>query len=180
MITRNGRNYVLDAEIWLPRSPDELFAFFSNAQNLVKITPAFLQFNILTPTPIVMMQGTIIDYRLKVRGLPIRWRTLIEEWNPPHRFVDVQTRGPYTLWRHEHTFTPHKDGTLIRDRVEFRSRGGILAPLLHRLIVNRDVQMIFHHRTFVLRTTFGGQSEPRLAVLGIHSSAMGVEVMHQQ
>lgn len=155
MITMCGRNYAFDAELWLPQAPEELFAFFSDAHNLQVITPAFLRFHVLTPKPIDMHAGTLIEYRLKVRGVPIRWLTKITEWEPPHRFVDEQLRGPYRLWQHEHSFTEHDGATKIRDHLEFRSRGGPVAPILHRLFVNRDVESIFQYRTRVLSERFG-------------------------
>lgn len=161
MLTTCRDHYTITAELWLPQPPEHVFEFFSDAHNLEAITPAMLNFKVLTPQPIVMAEGTLIDYKLKVRGVPMRWTSRITVWNPPHRFVDEQVRGPYKLWRHEHTFTPHEGGTLARDRVDFLSRGGVFAPLLHRLLVNRDVQAIFDHRTAALRDHFGSQDEPK-------------------
>ena len=98
------REFTLQTELWLPRLRDEVFPFFAEARNLETLTPAWLKFEVLTPAPIAMRPGMPIDYRIRVHGLPIRWRTEIAEWDPPRRFVDVQLRGPYTLWHHTHTF----------------------------------------------------------------------------
>lgn len=150
---KHGRNTVVLAEQSLPRPIDEVFAFFSDAANLEKITPPSVRFHILTPTPIGMEVGTLIDYKLRIKGLPIRWRTRISEWDPPHKFADEQLKGPYHLWYHTHWFKPDGDGTLIGDRIEYRPRGG---PLINALFVKRDVKAIFTHRQQVLAEMFGG------------------------
>src|SRR5437879_11082641 len=97
--------HTFESELWLPRSPEELFTFFSNAANLEQITPAWLNFRMLTPLGRGIGEGSLIDYRLRVHGFPVRWRTRINAWEPPNRFVDEQTRGPYRRRVHEHTFT---------------------------------------------------------------------------
>jgi len=138
-------------ELWLPLPPEELFPFFANAANLEAITPPWLQFHIDTQLPVVMQAGTLIDYRLRVRGLPLRWRTRINVWEPPHRFVDEQLRGPYRRWVHEHTFEACDGGTLARDRVSYA------VPcdwLVHRWFVRPDVERIFQFRAEALRRKF--------------------------
>lgn len=142
----------LTSELLLPGTPEEVFPFFADAGNLERITPPWLNFHLLTPGPIAMGAGTLIDYRLRLRGLPLRWRTLISEWQPPHRFVDCQIRGPYRLWRHEHTFEPRGGQTLCRDRVTYAHRGG---PLLERLLVRPDLERIWAFRREALRRAFG-------------------------
>lgn len=127
----------------IPRSLDETFAFFADAWNLEAITPPWLRFRIATPRPIPMAAGTLIDYRLRLWGVPVKWRTRIETWKPPVRFVDMQLRGPYRWWWHEHTFEPHPQGTLMRDRVEFRAAFDALAT---PLFVRRSVEQIFDYR----------------------------------
>ena len=151
---QNGRNTVVLAEQRLPRPIDEVFTFFSDAANLERITPSSVRFHILTPTPIDMKVGTLIDYKLRIKGLPVRWRTRISECDPPHRFADEQLKGPYHLWLHTHWFKPEGDGTLIGDRIEYRPRGG---PLINTLFVKRDVKAIFTHRQKVLAELFGGE-----------------------
>lgn len=132
------------ASVWLPRPRAEVFPFFAEARNLESLTPPWLRFEVLTPEPIVMRPGTLIDYRIRVHGVPIRWRTEIAEWRPPQRFVDVQLRGPYTLWHHTHTFEERDGGTLCRDVVRYRPIGG---ALMNWLFVRRDVERIFAYRS---------------------------------
>lgn len=143
----------LRRETTVPRSLEETFAFFSDAGNLDALTPPWVGFRILTPLPIDMRRGTLIDYRIRIRGIPIRWRTEITEWDPPHRFIDVQLKGPYQWWHHEHRFEPCKEGTRIVDEVEFRAP---LHWISHPLIVERDVRRIFSYRAEALQRTFGG------------------------
>jgi ligand-binding SRPBCC domain-containing protein len=128
---------------WLPRKLDELFPFFANARNLEQLTPPWLRFSVLTPEPIPMRAGTQIDYRLRWRGIPLRWRSEIERWDPPHSFVDRQIKGPYRLWHHEHLFSERDGGTLIEDRVDYAVWFGVIAQ---RLMVRRDVEAIFAFR----------------------------------
>jgi len=139
-------------EIWLPLPPEELFPFFADAANLDAITPKWLHFRIVTPRPVEMREGALIDYKLRVHGLPLRWRTLIREWNPPHSFVDEQLRGPYRQWVHRHTFEPQNGGTLARDVVHYAVPFDFIA---HPLFVRRDIEKIFQHRQKALREMFG-------------------------
>jgi ligand-binding SRPBCC domain-containing protein len=142
------------AELWLPLPPTELFPFFADAANLEALTPPWLHFRIVTPQPIVMGEGTLIDYRLRVHGLPLRWRTRINIWQPPHRFVDEQLRGPYRMWIHEHRFEAHAGGTLARDHVQYAVP---LDLLLHRYFVRPDIARIFACRAAVLARRFARQ-----------------------
>lgn len=146
------KEFKLHTELWLPPPPAELFPFFAEARNLEAITPPWLHFKVLTPAPILMRPGTLIDYRIRIHGFPVRWRTEIVEWNPPQRFVDVQLCGPYTLWHHTHTFEERDGGTLCRDEVRYRPRGGVV---MNWLFVRRDVARIFNHRRQRLREIFG-------------------------
>lgn len=143
--------HVFESELWLPVPREKVFPFFADARNLEVITPPWLNFHILTPGEIPMRVGAIIDYQLRIRGLPIRWRTEITGWNPPHSFMDEQRRGPYRLWRHTHTFTEKDRGTLCHDRVEYAVLGG---ALINKLFVRRDVETIFNYRTEALKKHF--------------------------
>jgi ligand-binding SRPBCC domain-containing protein len=141
--------HVLTREQRLPGSPDEVFPFFGDARNLEAITPPWLGFRVITPEPIAMAPGTLIEYRLRLHGVPIRWRTTIAVWDPPRRFVDVQLSGPYRMWHHTHDFAPAADGsgTLMRDTVRYALPFGPLGALAHRLLVRRDLDRIFDYRT---------------------------------
>ncbi|HKI69625.1 MAG TPA: SRPBCC family protein, partial [Verrucomicrobiae bacterium] len=112
------KTHTFAAELWLPQNRETIFRFFADAHNLETITPPWLSFYVLTPGQIEMNQGTLIDYRLRVHGVPLRWQSEITVWEPPLRFVDVQRRGPYRRWIHAHTFESRDGGTLCGDYVE--------------------------------------------------------------
>jgi len=143
--------FTLTSEQWLPRPLPEVFAFFADAGNLDALTPGWLRFEILTPRPIAMRVGALIDYRLRLRGLPIRWQSEISEWSPPRRFVDEQRHGPYRLWHHTHTFAEVDGGTAVSDIVRYRVVGG---ALVNTLFVKRDLQKIFAYRQQKLAELF--------------------------
>jgi ligand-binding SRPBCC domain-containing protein len=140
----------------LPRPRAEVFDFFADAHNLEAITPDFLRFRVLTPGPIAMREGTLIDYRLSLFGVPFGWRTRIEAWEPGVRFVDAQLRGPYRRWHHTHVFEDAPGGTLMTDRVEYELPLGPLGGLAHALVVRRQLDAIFAHRRRVIAARFGG------------------------
>ena len=164
-ITHEGGNrYVLTMTQRLAPPPEALFPFFADAHNLQEITPDTVKFEVVTPPPIEMREGAIIDYRLRIKGVPQRWRTEITVWDPPRRFVDEQRYGPYKRWHHEHTFTPEGGasgggggggGTRCDDRIEFEIGMGPLGRLAAVLFVKRDVKKIFTHRAKVLEAKFG-------------------------
>ena len=147
--------YTLRREQFVARPVEEVFQFFSEAANLQEITPAYLDFRILTPQPIEIREGTLLDYRLKWHGLPVRWRTRIVEWRRPYRFVDVQLKGPYRLWHHTHTFEAKDGGTHMTDVVNYALPLGPLGALAHALMVGRDVEGIFDFRREKIQTMFG-------------------------
>jgi len=159
----------LERTTHVPRPIDEVFAFFADARNLEELTPPWLGFSIVTPRPIEMVRGTLIDYRLRVHGLPLTWRSEITAWDPPHRFVDEQRKGPYRLWHHEHLFeevveegepddAPAETGepegpqaTRVIDRVDYAV---LFDPLVHAF-VKRDLETIFDYRQERLQAIFG-------------------------
>jgi ligand-binding SRPBCC domain-containing protein len=147
--------YHHQAEIRLPKPLHEVFPFFSEAYNLEELTPPWVKFQILTPRPITMEVGTLIDYRIRVRGIPLRWRTRIDVWEPPHRFVDTQLRGPYRRWVHEHVFEADGDETICRDNIEYAVWGG---PWVQRFWVGPDVTRIFKYRQRRMLQLFGVKS----------------------
>lgn len=143
--------HTFSTELWLPHNRARVFSFFADAHNLETITPPWLRFEVLTPSPIRIQAGTRIDYRLRLRGLPMRWQSEITVWDPPARFVDEQRRGPYRRWLHTHSFEEKDGGTLCRDHVEYAVLGG---HLVNWLLVRRDVGKIFRYRETVLRRLF--------------------------
>ena len=140
---RRERAYRLRCAVLLPNSQETLFAFFSDAFQLQRITPDWLNFQILTPAPIILRQGSLIDYQIRLHGIPIRWRTEISSWEPPFAFTDRQVRGPYLLWEHLHRFESTPSGTLAIDDVCYRVPGG---RLLNWLFVENDLRRIFDYR----------------------------------
>jgi ligand-binding SRPBCC domain-containing protein len=146
---RMGR---LSTSLVVPRPHADVFAFFAEAANLQRITPPWVDFRIVSPQPVEMRVGALIDYRLKVHGIPIRWRSTISAWDPPHLFIDEQLIGPYRRWVHTHRFRPVAGGTEVVDEVEFRAPFGWPAE---RLFVQRDVRAIFLHRQQAILDAFG-------------------------
>jgi ligand-binding SRPBCC domain-containing protein len=135
----------LRQEQFVPRPRDEVFEFFSEARNLERLTPPWLNFEIVE-IPEQLSEGALIRYRLKLRGLPIHWTTRIEEWTPGERFVDTQIAGPYALWHHTHEFEDAEGGTLIRDIVRYRVPFGPLGEVVRRALVEPDTKKIFNYR----------------------------------
>ena len=129
----------------------EVFEFFSNAHNLAVITPLSMHLEILTPAPIDMFVGTRIDYQFKLHGIPVRWQTEITEWNPPYGFADEQSRGPYRLWRHTHTFDDTENGVVVGDWVEYAVWGN---GLIDKFVVRPDIEKIFAYRSKQLNEIF--------------------------
>lgn len=149
-------HYLLERRQVLRRDLDEVFAFFADARNLVEITPPFLDFEITTQAPIEMRSGALIDYRIKLFGVPVRWRTEIESFDPGVSFVDRQLRGPYRWWRHTHTFTRVPEGTLMCDEVDYDVGFGPLGSVARALFVRRTLQKIFDYRAAVVAKLFDG------------------------
>ncbi len=126
--------------------PDEVFPFFAEARNLGQITPPFLHFRVLSQEPAEMGTGTLLRYRIRLHGVPVRWLTRIEQWQPARRFVDLQLKGPYRYWHHTHDFEPDSGGTLMRDTVRYAMRAGPIGEVVHDRLVVRDLAKIFDYR----------------------------------
>lgn len=149
------KEYRLVREQLIPASLETVFRFFADAANLDFLTPPWLHFQIKTPLPIVMQTGTLIDYTIRWRLVPVRWRTEILDWSPPMKFVDQQISGPYKLWHHTHTFQENASGTLMTDTVRYALPLGWLGRLSHSVLVHRDLQAIFDYRYQKIAERFG-------------------------
>ncbi len=149
------KNYRFNTEQFIPRSIEEVFDFFSRAENLEVITPPWLKFRIITALPIDMQEGTLIDYRLQLFGLPFNWKTRITEWQPPFLFVDRQLSGPYSLWEHEHRFEKKDGGTLMFDTVDYNFQAGIARALINHWFVSKRIHQIFAYRRYKIEELLG-------------------------
>lgn len=161
------RIHTLHREQRLEGTPEEVFPFFADAHNLEALTPPLLRFRVITPRPIDLYPGALIQYALRVRGVPVSWLTSIQRWDPPHAFVDTQVRGPYALWHHTHTFAPTEDGrgTLMTDTVRYAIGFGPLGALAHALVVRRDVEAIFAFRALQIPRLLADLRHPSRAPL---------------
>ena len=138
---------------------EQAFAVYGDALNLEPMTPPWLHFEVLTPKPITLGAHALLDYKLRLHGVPIHWQTRIEIWEPPLRFVDIQVRGPYTLWEHTHLFEEDAEGRVaIRDRVRYEIPLGPLGEIADRLFVRRDLRRIFDFRAEAVRQRLPSQS----------------------
>lgn len=142
----SASSYLLRTQMIAPVSIQEAFAIFEDPRNLAKITPPWLNFQIITPEPIVMKKDAVFDYRFKWVGLPMSWQTIITDYEPPFYFVDFQAKGPYTLWKHSHTFKPSAEGTIVTDEVEFILPLGILGKIALKAGVSEQLKQIFRFR----------------------------------
>jgi ligand-binding SRPBCC domain-containing protein len=151
--------YTLHREQWISRRIDEAFAFFADARNLEEITPSWLGFKIVSMNTDSIEEGTTILYRLRLHGMPLHWRTDICEWNPPHCFVDEQTKGPYKRWRHTHRFEAHGSRTKMIDEVQYSLPFGVLGRIVHAVKVRKDLSRIFDYRRRQMDALFGQLGE---------------------
>ncbi|MEO7357969.1 MAG: SRPBCC family protein [Ignavibacteria bacterium] len=148
------KTHVHEKVIVIDKSLNEVFGFFSKAENLNRITPPALGFNIKTPLPIKMKAGTIIEYTIRLNGLKILWRSEITKWDPPYSFEDTQIKGPYKIWVHEHKFENIDGKTKMTDTIKYLSPGGIFEFIPHNLFVKRKVESIFEFREKILKDIF--------------------------
>jgi ligand-binding SRPBCC domain-containing protein len=151
-IRRNSAGWSLSASQVVPADIEEVFQFFSDAENLDVLTPPWVHFQLVSPRPVEMQTGTLIDYELRLRKIPIRWRSEITDWQPPFRFVDVQLNGPYRVWIHTHLFEPLPEGTRILDHVHYNVWGG---RFVNAVGVKRDLLKVFAFRAQALQSIFG-------------------------
>ena len=160
---RDRGGFRLTTELAVAAPLEEVFDFFADAFQLETITPPWLHFTVQTQRPIAMRQGTEIDYKLRLHGLPIRWRSTISLWDPPCQFVDEQVQGPYRHWRHRHTFERVEGGTRVCDTVDYAVPLGFI---MHRLLVRRDLTTIFKYRRDALERRFAPLANDQVAATG--------------
>lgn len=146
--------HTIERKQFVPKPLKEVFAFFATPENLARLTPRSLDFQIMTPPPIEMKAGTVFDYQIRLAGLPVRWTTLIDTYDPPHRFVDVQIKGPYSFWHHTHIFREIEGGTEVSDRVVYSMPFGVLGNLINSVWVRKDLDHIFSYRMKVIGDIF--------------------------
>ena len=142
--------YELNKAQFINQPIDVVFNFFSKPENLALITPSKLAFKILTPTPITINKGTLIDYTIRLMRFPVHWRTLITKYNPPYEFVDEQIKGPYLFWHHTHTFKAVNGGSEIKDKVKYSIPMGYLGQFIHKIWIKKDLEKIFEYRKKVI------------------------------
>lgn len=141
-------------ECLIKQPVEKVFDFFSKVENLNLITPEKLHFKILSPLPVHIQNGMLIDYKIRLNGIPFSWKTMITDWEPPFRFVDTQIKGPYSVWIHEHTFTKHPEGTIMKDRVDYLAKGWIFEPVINKIFVSKKLEYIFDYRQSKLKLIF--------------------------
>lgn len=147
------RAHLLERDQSVPLGVEEAFSFYGDPANLERITPPWLRFRVLDPRPASLSAGARLEYSLVLHRFPVRWITEIRSWEPPHRFVDFQVKGPYALWEHTHTFEPVDGGTLIADQVRYAIPYGPLGALAHVAFVRRDLRRIFDYRRDAVATS---------------------------
>ena len=149
------KTYNLEFEQFIDLPIEDVFDFFSKPENLSLITPPRLRFDILTPTPLEMKEGQLIDYSLKILYLiKLHWRTLITDYQKPYKFIDQQIKGPYTLWHHTHTFEEKDGGTLIKDNLKYVIPFGWIGRVIHFIYIKHDISGIFQYRHKILNDIF--------------------------
>ncbi len=149
--------YTLKFEQKINKPIEEVFSFFSKPENLALITPPKLNFKILTPTPIEMKEGQLIDYTIKLYGFEVRWRTLITEYEYPKKFIDQQIKGPYSMWHHVHTFYDHGDCVHMVDEINYSISFGLIGELINKLLIKKDLIEIFNYRKNIIDKHFKGE-----------------------
>jgi ligand-binding SRPBCC domain-containing protein len=145
---------IISRETLVNKQIDEVFEFFTKAENLNIITPPELNFKIITSLPIEMKKGTLIDYKIKLSGIQFSWKTEITLWEPPFGFIDTQLKGPYKIWIHEHIFVSQGNGTVVKDIVSYLPPGWLIEPVIHKLVVKKKLEQIFDYRQNKIKSIF--------------------------
>ena len=153
------RIYTLERQQVVPADIKEVFAFFCTPENLGRLTPQWLGFQLLTPLPLSVRRGALIEYALHWLGFPLRWTTLITAFEQPHRFVDEQLRGPYSFWHHTHAFQSVPGGTEMTDAVRYAMPCGLLGRFTHMLVIKHQLTRIFDYRAAIVDAIFREQSD---------------------
>ncbi|MBN8712101.1 MAG: hypothetical protein BGO12_17580 [Verrucomicrobia bacterium 61-8] len=156
----DSSDHILERTTRIPRPLAEVFPFFADARNLARITPPSMGFQITSAQPLEMRRNLMIEYRLRILGIPLRWSSLISEWSPPHRFIDEQVTGPYARWTHLHEFIAEGDTTVMRDEVRYRLPFGLLGNLALPF-VKMQLRHIFDYRESAIRCLFSTPPAPR-------------------
>ena len=166
--------YTLERQQWVRQPLDQIYEFFERPENLSLITPPSLDFNLLTPSPVTMEQGRIIDYTIRFLGLPVRWRTQISTYQTAECFVDEQLKGPYSFWHHTHRFENYKGGTLLYDEVRYALPLYIPTPLvsiLHSLLIRPKLEQIFDFRRDEFDRRFNNDGVGNTAVVRLYGGS---------
>lgn len=138
----------------VPGSLESVFDFFNRPENLEKLTPRFLKFRVLTPAPLAMHNGAVFDYGIRLLGFPMRWTSIITHYEPPHSFVDIQLRGPYSFWHHKHSFVQREGGVEVIDEVHYDVGFAFVGNIVNALIIKHQLRLIFSHRQKVIQELF--------------------------
>ena len=152
-------SYELKRNQFIPQPIDIVFSFFSKPENLEIITPKNLHFSILTSMPINMKTGQVIDYLIRLKGIKIRWSSLITSYEPPHSFVDEQIRGPFSNWIHSHIFKEKNGGTIIIDQIDYSIPFGLIGGIANYIFVEKDLGYIFDYREKAIMDIFNNHSD---------------------
>ena len=146
--------YTLKKSITVPGSLDTVFEFFNRPENLEKLTPANLKFNILTPSPVTMHNGAVFDYTIGLMGIPMRWTSIITNYDPPHHFVDIQLKGPYAYWHHKHSFEAKAEGVEVTDEIHYEIGFSLFGKVVLRPVIQRQLKAIFSFRAHAIKGLF--------------------------
>ena len=139
-------NFTIYRSQFIDKPRDVVFSFFSKPENLEYITPPYLHFKIMNTLPVSMKEGQIINYKLRIRGISIKWSSLIKSYSPPFNFIDEQIKGPYSVWHHTHEFIEEKNGTRIIDNIIYKIPLGFIGKLINHFWVAKDLEKIFNYR----------------------------------